>query len=114
MAKGDNMNKEEILRKAKCEQNNEYEMHITQKIMNHSVFVLTALCFLFFLAHVIQADLLAYEHVNVYDLPAILFGFSSFIYLSLYKRLKLKSYLIIGCCFLISFLIFTVQFFIHF
>ena len=107
------MDREEILQRAKKERSSEYEQTVYQKILSRSVFWVMALCAFFWLVKVIHGDLAGLPQVHAYEFPAILMGYAAYVYLGTFSRLKSRWHLICGSLFALGFVIFVVQFFVH-
>lgn len=106
------MKKEEILKQAQNEKNNEYEENEYNLILSKSVLLITGLCTFFWLTKIIHADMVGLETVSSFEFPAILMGYAMFVYLGLFVKLKNKWHLMCGIFFAIGFVIFLAKYFI--
>lgn len=98
------MNKEEILKKARKEQNEEYENAVSRKATATGSIALAIICGIIFAIKVVVSDIRGLEKViPFYDTLAILMGYVSVVYFTIYQKIKERKYLLISIAFLIAF-----------
>lgn len=108
-----NLNREEILKKVRDENNDEYEKDIEIKSMNKSVIAIVILCCFFAFTKPIFSDLAGLEKgIPFFEFGAILFGFLSVNNYLIYKKTNKKNNMVAAVCLGIGFIINTVFYFI--
>ncbi|MDD3340535.1 MAG: DUF6442 family protein [Lachnospiraceae bacterium] len=98
------MNKEDVLNKARQEENEEFENTVSQKATVIGSIALAIICGMIFAIKVIVSDMRGLEKViPFYDTLAVLFGYVSVVYFAVYKKINEKKYLLISMGALIIF-----------
>ena len=108
-----NINKEEILKKARDEKNDEYEKDVETKSINKSVIAIVILCCFFAFTKPIFSDLAGLEKgIPFFEFGAIILGFLSVNNYLIYKKTKKKENIVVTAGFGIAFIANTVLYFI--
>lgn len=105
------MKKEEVLKQAQSERNEEYENAIMSKAANSSIIAVSVICLLIFLIRVFLSDLKGLDKViPSYDILAIMFANVAVSHLYIYRKLQETKYIVIGIGSLFAFIAFIVTF----
>lgn len=105
------MKKEDILKQAQIEGNEEYENGIMHKAQNRALIAVCGICIIIFLIKAFVSDLRGIEKViPFYDILAIMSGNIAVSYFYIYRKLHETKYLLISSSGLIVFAISIIKF----
>ncbi|HHX69181.1 MAG: DUF6442 family protein [Miniphocaeibacter sp.] len=109
-----NLNKEEILNRARNEKIKEYEDRVFLKAMNKSMIVVAILCLFFAISKPIFSDIGKLKQgIPFFEFIAILLGCLSANQLFIYRKIKDKKYIISSILYGVAFLANVIMYFIY-
>lgn len=105
------MKKEDVLKQAQSERNEEYENAIMSKAAYSSIITVSVICILIFLVRVFLSDMKGLDEViPSYDILAIMFANVAVPHIYIYRKLQETKYIVIGIGSLFAFVGFFVTF----
>lgn len=105
------MKKEDVLKQAQSERNEEYENAVIGKSQNYSIIAVSVICVLIFFIRTFVSDLRGLEKViPSYDIFAIMFANLTVSQIYIYRKLHENKYIVIALGALIIFILSFIKF----